>query len=145
MKIHEYQAKALFGKYGIPIPKGRAVSSSTEALEAAQDLGSPPYVVKAQIHAGGRGKGGGVVLIGDIGGTAEEEAAAFIKEHFPKPVVTFIAGQTAPPGRRMGHAGAIISGKSGTAQEKMAVLKAAGIRVVVDLTKVGEAVKELMG
>ena len=88
---------------------------------------------------------GGVVLIGEIGGTAEEEAAAFIKDHFPKPVVTFIAGQTAPPGRRMGHAGAIISGKSGTAQEKMAVLKAAGIRVVVDLTKVGEAVKELMG
>ena len=60
-------------------------------------------------------------------------------------MVTFIAGQTAPPGRRMDHAGAIISGKSGTAQEKMAVLKAAGIRVVVDLTKVGEAVKELMG
>jgi succinyl-CoA synthetase alpha subunit len=88
---------------------------------------------------------GGVVLIGEIGGTAEEEAAAFIKAQFPKPVVTFIAGQTAPPGRRMGHAGAIISGKSGTAQEKMAVLKAAGIRVVVDLTKVGEAVKELMG
>ncbi len=91
------------------------------------------------------GQTSGVVLIGEIGGTAEEEAAAFIKEHFPKPVVTFIAGQTAPPGRRMGHAGAIISGKSGTAQEKMAVLKAAGIRVVVDLTKVGEAVKELMG
>ena len=88
---------------------------------------------------------GGVVLIGEIGGTAEEEAAAFIKAQFPKPVVTFIAGQTAPPGRRMGHAGAIISGKSGTAQEKMAVLKAAGIRVVMDLTKVGEAVNELMG
>lgn len=88
---------------------------------------------------------GAVVLIGEIGGTAEEEAAAFIKEHFSKPVVTFIAGQTAPPGRRMGHAGAIISGKSGTAQEKMAVLKAAGIRVVVDLTRVGEAVKEVLG
>jgi succinyl-CoA synthetase alpha subunit len=87
----------------------------------------------------------GVVLIGEIGGTAEEEAAAFIKDHFPKPVVTFIAGQTAPPGRRMGHAGAIISGKSGTAREKMEVLKNAGIRVVVDLTKVGEAVKEEMG
>jgi succinyl-CoA synthetase alpha subunit len=86
----------------------------------------------------------GVVLIGEIGGTAEEEAAAFIKDHFPKPVVTFIAGQTAPPGRRMGHAGAIISGKAGTAQEKMAVLRAAGIRVVVDLTKVGEAVKDVM-
>jgi succinyl-CoA synthetase alpha subunit len=88
---------------------------------------------------------GGVVLIGEIGGTAEEEAAAYIKDHFPKPVVTFIAGQTAPPGRRMGHAGAIISGKSGTAQEKMAVLQAAGIRVVVDLTRVGEAMKEVMG
>jgi len=87
----------------------------------------------------------GVVMIGEIGGSAEEEAAAWIKEHFSKPIVGFIAGQTAPPGRRMGHAGAIISGKSGTAQEKMAVLKAAGIRVVVDLTKVGEAVKELMG
>jgi succinyl-CoA synthetase alpha subunit len=87
----------------------------------------------------------GVVLIGEIGGTAEEEAAAFIQDHFPKPVVTFIAGQTAPPGRRMGHAGAIISGKSGTAREKMEVLQKAGIRVVVDLTKVGEAVKEEMG
>jgi succinyl-CoA synthetase alpha subunit len=86
----------------------------------------------------------GVVLIGEIGGTAEEEAAQFIKEHFPKPVVTFIAGQTAPPGRRMGHAGAIISGKSGTAQGKMAVLEAVGIRVVMDLTRVGEAVKEVM-
>jgi succinyl-CoA synthetase alpha subunit len=87
----------------------------------------------------------GVVLIGEIGGTAEEEAAQFIQGHFPKPVVTFIAGQTAPPGRRMGHAGAIISGKSGTAQEKMTVLQAAGIRVVMDLTKVGEAVAEVMG
>lgn len=86
----------------------------------------------------------GVVLIGEIGGTAEEEAARFIQDHFPKPVITFIAGQTAPPGRRMGHAGAIISGKSGTAQEKMAVLKAAGIRVVMDLTRVGEAVQEVM-
>lgn len=86
----------------------------------------------------------GVVLIGEIGGTAEEEAARFIQDHFPKPVVTFIAGQTAPPGRRMGHAGAIISGKSGTAQGKMAVLEAAGIRVVMDLTQVGEAVREVM-
>jgi len=87
----------------------------------------------------------GVVLIGEIGGTAEEEAADFIRENFPKPVVTFIAGQTAPPGRRMGHAGAIISGKSGTAQEKMATLEAAGIRVVLDLTQVGQAVKEVIG
>jgi succinyl-CoA synthetase alpha subunit len=87
----------------------------------------------------------GVVLIGEIGGTAEEEAARFIRDRFHKPVVTFIAGQTAPPGRRMGHAGAIISGKSGTAQEKMAVLQAAGIRVVMDLTQVGDAVMEVMG
>ncbi len=86
----------------------------------------------------------GVVLIGEIGGSAEEEAARFIQEKFPKPVVTFIAGQTAPPGRRMGHAGAIISGKSGTAQEKMAVLEAAGIRVVMDLTKVGQVVRDVM-
>ena len=86
----------------------------------------------------------GVVLIGEIGGSAEEEAARFIQEKFPKPVVTFIAGQTAPPGRRMGHAGAIISGKSGTAQEKMAVLEAAGIRVVMDLTKVGKVVRDVM-
>lgn len=87
----------------------------------------------------------GVILIGEIGGSAEEEAARFIREEFPKPVVTFIAGQTAPPGRRMGHAGAIISGKSGTAQEKMAVLEAAGIRVVMDLTKVGQVVREVIG
>jgi succinyl-CoA synthetase alpha subunit len=87
----------------------------------------------------------GVVLIGEIGGTAEEEAARFIQDHFPKPVVTFIAGQTAPPGRRMGHAGAIISGKSGTAQEKMAALEAAGIRVVLDVTRVGQVVREVIG
>ena len=87
----------------------------------------------------------GVVLIGEIGGTAEEEAALFIQKNFPKPVVTFIAGQTAPPGRRMGHAGAIISGKAGTAQGKMAALQAAGIRVVMDLTQVGGAVREVMG
>ncbi|MBI5605255.1 MAG: succinate--CoA ligase subunit alpha [Deltaproteobacteria bacterium] len=87
----------------------------------------------------------GVVLIGEIGGTAEEEAALFIQKNFSKPVVTFIAGQTAPPGRRMGHAGAIISGKAGTAQGKMAALQAAGIRVVMDLTQVGGAVREVMG
>ena len=81
-----------------------------------------------------------VVLIGEIGGTAEEDAAAFIRDHVRKPVVGFIAGQTAPPGRRMGHAGAIISGGKGTATEKMAALSAAGVTVVESPSDIGTAV-----
>ena len=80
-----------------------------------------------------------VVLIGEIGGSAEEDAAAYIRDHIRKPVVSFVAGQTAPPGRRMGHAGAIISGGKGTAAEKMAALTEAGVTVVASPSEIGTA------
>lgn len=85
-----------------------------------------------------------VVLMGEIGGTAEEEAAEYIKQEFPKPVVSFIAGQTAPPGRRMGHAGAIIAGGKGTAKEKMEALEAAGVYIAKSPADMGVNIKEAL-
>ena len=85
----------------------------------------------------------GIVMVGEIGGDAEENASRFIKENVTKPVIGFIAGLTAPPGRRMGHAGAIISGNSGTAQAKMEAMEAAGIHVCKNLGTLGELCVEV--
>lgn len=86
----------------------------------------------------------GVVMVGEIGGNAEEQAAEWIRDNFSKPVVSYIAGVTAPPGKRMGHAGAIIAGGKGTAKEKFAALQAAGVTTVNSPSRIGEAMKKLL-
>jgi succinyl-CoA synthetase alpha subunit len=112
-------------------------------------IGGDPLIGTSFIDAltlfGGDPDTDAVIMIGEIGGTAEQDAAAFVKREFRKPLVGFIAGQTAPPGRRMGHAGAIIAGGQGTAAEKMDALTKAGVHVVKSPADMGTKMREVLG
>jgi len=118
--------------------------SGTLTYEAVQQTTDEGFGQSTCVGIGGDPKTEAIVMIGEIGGSAEEEAAAFIKSHVTKPVVAYIAGVTAPKGKRMGHAGAIISGGKGTAEDKIAALEAAGVKTVRSLAEIGSALRELL-
>jgi succinyl-CoA synthetase alpha subunit len=148
------------GHIHAPGPVGIVSRSGTLTYEAVHQIGSMGIGQSTVIGIGGDPVNGtnfidclsafeadpetkAVIMVGEIGGSAEEEAAEFVKKNVTKPVIGFIAGLTAPPGRRMGHAGAIISGSSGTAQGKIKAMKEAGITVVENLGEMGRIAKEV--
>ena len=161
LSVGTAKAGIIPGHIGTPGPVGIVSRSGTLTYEAMHQLtrlglgqstclgiGGDPIIGTSFVDAlalfGDDPSTEAVVLIGEIGGTAEEEAAAWITDHFDKPVVGFIAGRTAPPGRRMGHAGAIIAGGTGTASEKMASLERAGVTVAESPAAIGETMARVL-
>ena len=148
------------GRHGLLVDYPEVKNPEAMTIAQAEAAGLRPYIAlyRAQLeHRDARADlatlqamgeedsdTAGIVMIGEIGGTAEEEAAEFVNQFVSKPVVAFIAGQTAPPGRRMGHAGAIISGGKGTAAEKIKCLREAGIAVAATPAQIGSTMKNLL-